>query len=243
MEISLALQSGTTVSVTCDGQPSHTFDLLSLTPDKKIAGRPPQPLAKPTEYGRAVYDALFPAKSVASRMLASELKQPAGKRRLLLVATTTSLEAVAWEYACAPQDGFLVSLLPFVRGLGASDRKAPPAMQSDLHVVAVAPNPAGADGQGKALKTLDVASEARLLEEELRPQGGEALVERAQPATLSDLRRHLAEQRQRVVHFSGHSGIHEGQAALLFEKKTGRPPRSKGATWSAALATQPLCSY
>ena len=228
MEISLALQSGTTVSVTCDGQPSHTFDLLSLTPDKKIAGRPPQPLAKPTEYGRAVYDALFPAKSVASRMLASELKQPAGKRRLLLVATTTSLEAVAWEYACAPQDGFLVSLLPFVRGLGASDRKAPPAMQSDLHVVAVAPNPAGADGQGKALKTLDVASEARLLEEELRPQGGEALVERAQPATLSDLRRHLAEQRQRVVHFSGHSGIHEGQAALLFEKEDGTPAPIKG---------------
>ena len=225
MEISLALQSGTTVSVTCDGQPSHTFDLLSLTPDKKIAGRPPQPLAKPTEYGRAVYDALFPAKSVASRMLASELKQPAGKRRLLLVATTTSLEAVAWEYACAPQDGFLVSLLPFVRGLGASDRKAPPAMQSDLHVVAVAPNPAGADGQGKALKALDVASEPHLLEEAL---DGAALVERAQPATLSDLRRHLAEQRQRVVHFSGHSGIHEGQAALLFEKEDGTPAPIKG---------------
>ena len=227
MEISLALQSGTTVSVTCDGQPSHTFDLLSLTPDKKIAGRPPQPLAKPAEYGRAVYDALFPAKSVASRMLASELKQPAGKKRLLLVATTTSLEAVAWEYACGTE-GYLVSLLPFVRGLGASDRKTPPAMQSDLHVVAVAPNPAGADAQGKALKPLDVAGEPHLLEEALSAEGSEALVERAQPATLSDLRRHLAEHRQRVVHFSGHGGIHEGQAALLFEKEDGTPAPIKG---------------
>jgi hypothetical protein len=225
MEISLALQSGTTVSVTCDGQPSHTFDLLNLTPDKKIAGRPPQPLAKPAEYGQAVYAALFPAKSVASRMLASELKQPADRKRLLLVATTTSLEAVAWEYAMEPQGGFLASLLPFVRGLGASDRKAPPAMQNDLHVVAVAPNPAGADAQGKALKPLDVTSEPRLLEEAL---SGAALVERAQPATLSDLRRHLAEHRQRVVHFSGYSGIHEGQAALWFEKEDGTPAPIKG---------------
>jgi hypothetical protein len=225
MEISLALQSGTTVSVTCDGQPSHTFDLLNLTPDKKIAGRPPQPLAKPAEYGRAVYEALFPAKSVASRMLASELKQPADKKRLLLVATTTSLEAVAWEYACGPQDGFLVSLLPFVRGLGASDRKSPPAMQNTLHVVAVAPNPSGVDAQGKALKPLDVTSEAHLLEEALE---GSALVERAQPATLSDLRHHLAEHSQRVVHFSGHSGIHEGQAALLFEKEDATAAPIKG---------------
>ncbi len=225
MEISLALQSGTTVSVTCDGQPSHTFDLLNLTPDKKIAGRPPQPLVKPVAYGLAVFAALFPAKSVASRMLASELKQPADRKRLLLVATTTSLEAVAWEYAVEPQGGFLASLLPFVRGLGASDRKAPPAMQNDLHVVAVAPNPAGADAQGKALKPRDVTSEPRLLEEAL---GGAALVERAQPATLSDLRRHLAEHRQRVVHFSGYSGIHEGQAALWFEKEDGTPAPIKG---------------
>ena len=225
MEISLALQSGTTVAVTCDGQPSHTFDLLTLTPDKKIAGRPAQPLAKPAEYGSAVYNALFPAKSMASRMLASELKQPAGKKRLLLVATTTSLEGVAWEYANEPQGGFLASQLPFVRGLGASERKDPPAMQNDLHVVAVAPNPAGMDGQGKALKALDVTSEPRLLEEAL---SGTAQVERAQPATLNDLRHHLAEHRQRVVHFSGHSSIHEGQAALLFEKEDGTPAPVKG---------------
>jgi hypothetical protein len=225
MEISLALQSGTIVSVTCDGQPSHTFDLLNLTPDKKIAGRPPQPLAKPAEYGRAVYDALFPAKSVASRMLASELKQPTGKQRLLLVASTTSLEAVAWEYACGAEGGFLAGRLSFVRGLAASERKEPPAMQSDLCVVAVAPNPAGKDALGKALKPLDVAGEPRLLEESL---GGRAQVERALPATLPDLRHHLAEHRQRVVHFSGYSSIHEGQAALLFEKEDGTPAPIKG---------------
>jgi hypothetical protein len=64
-----------------------------------------------------------------------------------------------------------------------------------------------------------------LLEETL---DGKALVERAQPATLSDLRRHLAEHRQRVVHFSGYSGVHEGQAALLFEKEDGTPAPIKG---------------
>ena len=35
MELTLARQDKTQVLVNCDGQPSHTFDLLTLVPDEK----------------------------------------------------------------------------------------------------------------------------------------------------------------------------------------------------------------
>jgi hypothetical protein len=91
--------------------------------------------------------------------------------------------------------------------------------------VAIFPAPTGKDAQGKTLKPLDAASEQHALEETL---GGEGGLEIALPATLDDLRRHLAEHKQRVVHFSGYSSLYEGQAALLFEKEGGAPNAIKG---------------
>jgi hypothetical protein len=44
MELTLTRQSKTQVDVTCDDQPSHTFDLSALMPAKK---GPPQPVDDP----------------------------------------------------------------------------------------------------------------------------------------------------------------------------------------------------
>jgi hypothetical protein len=65
MEITLTRQSGTQVQVTCDDQPSHSFDLQSLVPAAEGQPGLPQPLNDPINYGKAAYSALFPAGSPA----------------------------------------------------------------------------------------------------------------------------------------------------------------------------------
>jgi len=224
MELTLTLQGSTTVAVSCDEGPSHTFDLNRLLPAEKISGRPPQPLDDPLAYGQAVYQALFPPRSLATRLLDSELKRPdapleikagASQRRLLLVANGASLEAIPWEYARGPQ-GWLVCELPFVRGLPASERRPAPAVESGLHVVAVASNPLGKD-----ISPLNIEGEWRRLEEVFRGLKQAAVLERVRPATLAELRRRLAGSRQRMVHFMGHGIPPTGEVALLFEKENG----------------------
>lgn len=59
MEITLAIQTGTQVNVSCDGQPSHTFDLLSLLPQQEEPEKP-QVVEDPQKFGEGVYTALFP---------------------------------------------------------------------------------------------------------------------------------------------------------------------------------------
>src|SRR5437660_902504 len=68
MELTLARQVGSQVLVTCDNQPSHTFDLLTLLPQEKGL---PQPLDDPVTYGQALYAALFPPETLAQRALAN----------------------------------------------------------------------------------------------------------------------------------------------------------------------------
>jgi hypothetical protein len=133
MELTLTQTTGTQIAVQCDGQPSHTFDLLILAPDPAIPGRPPQPLDDPVAYGAALYAALFPPQSPAAHALA------AGPQRLLLV-TDDPTDAVPWELLHGP-DGFLVLDLPLLRGLPPDKRIPPPDLTAGLHIVAVPSNP------------------------------------------------------------------------------------------------------
>src|SRR5438552_3889664 len=105
MEITLTQQAGTNILVACDGQPSHSFDLRSLAPDEDTGV--PQPLDDPQAYGKAVYQALFPAGSAARHALDE------APRRILLVTTDNNLDTVPWEYAygrygAEDTEGFLV---------------------------------------------------------------------------------------------------------------------------------------
>ena len=123
MELTLARQAGTQVLVTCDGQLSHTFDVLTLAPGEQ---GPPQPVDDPVAYGKAAYQALFPLESAARREL------EALPERILLVSTDDTIDTIPWEYAYGQYDAkdsetFLVLACQFVRGLPLDQRIHPPA--------------------------------------------------------------------------------------------------------------------
>src|SRR5947209_6862206 len=98
MELTLIRHSDSQVLVTCNDQPSHTFDLLTLLPHEKGL---PQPLDDPVAYGQALYSAVFPPETLAQRVLAN------APEHILLITTDNNLDDVPWEYAYGP-DGFLV---------------------------------------------------------------------------------------------------------------------------------------
>jgi hypothetical protein len=151
MELTLARQSGTQVAVTCNDQPSHTFDLRTLIPNDDKG--PPQPLDDPVAYGKAVYQALFPPGTAARRAL------HAMPERILLVTTDNTIDTIPWEYAyglygAEDLENFLVLACHFVRGLPPDQRIDPPKMESGLHIVAIPSNPLD-----KELSPLDINAE------------------------------------------------------------------------------------
>ncbi len=159
MELTLTRQANTmTVKVACNGQPSHTFDLRALFPGQKGL---PQPLDDPIAYGKAIFQALFPAGTAAYKAL------DAVPERILLVALDDELDAVPWEYAYRPDgigsDGFVVLECPFVRGLPAEQRIDPPQLEGGLHIVAVPSNPLD-----KRVEPLNIDGEWLRLKEAVR---------------------------------------------------------------------------
>ncbi|MFQ5342622.1 MAG: CHAT domain-containing protein, partial [Anaerolineae bacterium] len=215
MELTLTRRPGTQVAVTCNGRPSHTFDLRRLIPDEDVAGRPPHPLADAVAYGQAVFQALFPPETPARQALADR------PERILLVATDPStssgqaLQSVPWEYAHGPE-GFVVLDCHFVRGLPANQRIDPPALDGGLHIVAVPSNPLDEE-----VDRLNIDGEWVRLTEIIRGVPHAIQLERTRPPTLEQLRQLVAGQRNRIVHFMGHGGQHESGAVLLFEKRYG----------------------
>jgi CHAT domain len=210
MELTLTRQNETQVQVACDGQPSHSFDLYSLSPPKAAQPGPPQPLSDPMTYGKAAYQALFPVGSLAHRIL------DAIPERILLITTDDDIDAVAWEYAYGP-DGFLVADYPFARGLPPDQRIAPPALDSGLHIIAVPSDPLD-----KRLNPLNIDGEWTRLQEIIRKVPGAVRLERAYPPTIEQVRRQVANQRHRVVHFMGHGGQDDDAGAFLcLEKENG----------------------
>src|SRR5947209_15119133 len=96
MELTLTRQpaGASQVAVTCDGQPSHTFDLRTLIPNEQQ--QPPHPLEDPVAYGKAAHAALFPPESPALLQLET------APERILLVTSDNDLDAVPWEYIYGP---------------------------------------------------------------------------------------------------------------------------------------------
>ena len=213
MELTLTRQAdGPTVDVACNGQPSHPFDLSALIPGHNGL---PQPLADPIAYGKAIFQALFPDGTAARQAL------DAAPERILLVALHDELDAVPWEYAYRPDgssvDDFVVLECPFVRGLPAEQRIDPPALESGLHIVVVPSNPLD-----KRVEPLNIDGEWMNLKESIQEIPYAISLERARPPTIEQLRRLVAGQRQRVVHFMGHGGQDEQVGAFLcFEREDG----------------------
>jgi tetratricopeptide (TPR) repeat protein len=214
MELTLARQDVTTtqVSVSCDGQPSHTFDLHALIPDDEQGL--PGPFKDATAYGAALFAALFAPGTAASTALSLEYGQE--QARVLLVTSDEMLETIPWEYAYGP-DGFLVCDLSFVRGLPSEQRIAPPERVGSLHLVAVASNPLH-----PGLAPLNISGEWMRLKEIVAGLDSAVTLDRVWPPTIERLRERVAHQRQRVVHFMGHGGQDERVGAVLcFEQDNG----------------------
>jgi predicted ATPase len=215
MELTLTVSAGYRVTMDCDGQPSHEFDLKNLIPAEEIEGRPPQPLEDPVGYGQAVYAALFPKGSFAKQTLDNEPDR-------ILLFLEDDLQAIPWEYVCGP-DGFLVLDFPFVRGLPEDKRIDPPNLGQPLHILAVPSNPLG-----EGIPPLNIEGEWLRLSEIIREMPYGITLERTRPPTIDRLRSLIANQTNRVVHFMGHGSISGDQAILLFEKETGEPQAVTG---------------
>ena len=204
MEIILTQQTGTQVSVTCDGQFSHLFDLVPLLISEEQAL-----LRDPVTYGARLYEALFPAQSLARRILATL------PERILLVPIGEVLDALAWEYVSGP-DGFLVCDCPFVRGLPEAQRIDAPSLDQSLHMVAIPSQPLDAD-----VPALDIDGEWLRLKESIQEVASAITLERVRPPTLEQTRLLVANQRHLVLHFMGHGGQNEQGALLCFEQENG----------------------
>ncbi|HYF63137.1 MAG TPA: tetratricopeptide repeat protein [Herpetosiphonaceae bacterium] len=209
MELVLTHHSETEIAVSCDGAPSHRFELAMVFPMQAGPDVPPAPLEDPLGYGAAVYAALFGADTPASRAL------EALPERVVVVATDPDLHSVPWEYAYGP-NGWVVTEVPFVRGLPAEKRVASAVVDQPLHVVVVPSQPLSG-----GMAPLDTEGEWVRLTEIINATDNEATLERTVPATLTQLRRLLAGERQRVIHFTGHGGQDAEGALLFFEREIG----------------------
>lgn len=215
MELVLTKNDQNQVAVTCDGQPSHTFSLTDLLPQRQDDQLV---LMNPTETGARLFAALFAHGSLAFTTWDSHPKP----KRILLVAEDPALDAIPWEYLHGP-DGFVVLDAAFMRGLPTAKRQPSPNLTgTPLHIVAIPSNPIDHD-----IARLDIAGEWTRLKDSLHGLETAIRLERVRPPTLEQARRMVANQRQRVVHFMGH-GDHTGaDSFLLFENEQGGP---KGVT-------------
>jgi tetratricopeptide (TPR) repeat protein len=206
MELSLTLQEGNQILVTCDDHPSHTFDLQTLLSSEQAFS---PPLSDLIAYGTILAKDLFAPDSLASRALG------AFPERIMLVTTDDALDAIPWEFTYI-QDDFLVVQFPFVRGLPAEQRIAPPQLDRPLHIVAIPSNPLEQN-----LSPLNIDGEWIHLKEIIEELPFAIALERTRPPTIEQLRRLITNQSQRVVHFMGHGAQHNGEAILRFEQEHG----------------------
>ncbi|MBA3468908.1 MAG: tetratricopeptide repeat protein [Herpetosiphonaceae bacterium] len=209
MELILTHHSPTEVAVSCDGKRSHRFELAMVFPIQSAPDATPALLEDPVAYGKLAYLALFGSDTLASKAL------DALPERVVVVATDLELQSVPWEYAHGP-NGWVVAEVPFVRGLPADKRLASATVDQPLHVVVVPSQPLSG-----GLEPLDVEGEWVRLTEIVSATATAMTLERTVPATLSALRKLVAGERQRVIHFTGHGGQNAEGALLFFEREIG----------------------
>jgi len=209
MELTLSSQGENRVTVQCDGQQSHAFDVRPLIPNATAADPVPHPLDDPVAYGQRLCAALFPDNTLARQALDAE------PERIMLIMTDIAIQSIPWEYAYGP-GGFLVCEYPFVRGLPHAQQLEPPTLDRGLHIVAVPSNPLDPD-----VPMLAIEAEWLRLCEIITEVPKAITLERTRPATLEQLRRLVANQRQRIIHFMGHGAQNEQGALLCFENDYG----------------------
>jgi tetratricopeptide (TPR) repeat protein len=191
MELVLDLHNGNQVWVACDGRASHAFALETVN------------AADPG----ALYNALFPPKTLARAALASA-------DHLALVLDEV-LDSLPWELSRGPE-GDLALQMPLVRLVPPDSRRPAPKLDSPLRVLAVPSNPAARD-----VPPLNIAGELRRLREVVGKLTHCVRLERVNPPTLDSLRQAALRSPQAVIHFMGHGGQTDQEAVLFFESDAG----------------------
>ncbi len=218
-----------------------------------VSGPGPDPGRSPArrpieEAGARLFHALF-AGPVRDRLLESLIREPKGRDRGVRIELRLDLGAsdlgadrsglalrlhrLPWELLYRPgATGFLAldPHTPVVRLLEGEGGVEPSPARS-LHVLAVAPEPAG-------LPPLDLAAERRRLQAEAPSWWRGVRVSHVEPPTLEALVEACREEEVHVLHFMGHGTFDEasGAGALVFEDEHGRPDPVGGPRLARQLA-------
>ncbi len=219
--------TGNQVSVRVNGKESHQFSILEL--DSKLSNVQKQASGlqsfykNPRPYGEKLFNALFKDGSPARTEFDALSKQ--SERTIVLVLESPELDSVAWEYAFnKTKEEYVVEDCAFVRALPENERPANGRLKASYERVPLLFIPANplVDLSGEPMRVLDEESEWREISKHITTSNAGFDLSKMLPATPEQLQTAMAQFREGlIVHFSGHGGVDDGRAILLFERENG----------------------
>ncbi len=206
------------ISIRANGKESHQFSLLDLSQSKEEWK---DFFDNPRSYGEKLFNALF--RDAAKTEFDALSKQ--SERTIVLVLESSELDGVAWEYAYnKSKEEYVVEDCAFVRALPENERPANGRLKANYERVPLLFIPASplVDVSGEPMRALDEESEWREISKHIVASNAGFDLSKMLPATPEQLQTVMAQFRDGlIVHFSGHGGVEDGKAILLFERENG----------------------
>ncbi|NCT22370.1 CHAT domain-containing protein, partial [bacterium] len=180
-------------------------------------------VSKPREIGANLFQALFRDGSPARAEFDALSKQ--AERTIVLVLESPELDGVAWEYAYnKTKEEYVVEDCAFVHALPENERLANGRLKASYERVPLLFIPANplVDLSGEPMRALDDESEWREISKHIVASNAGFDLLKMLPATPKQLQTAMAQFHDGlIVHFSGHGGVDDGKAILLFERENG----------------------
>lgn len=214
LTLQLTIENGQ-ITARVNERRSHTFSLHDLNVDLKNFVNDPRP------YGEKLFQALFKDGS-ESRKAFDELSKQS-ERGIVLVLESPELDGIAWEYAFnESKQEYVVEDCAFVRALPEKDRPANGRLTESVERVPLLFIPANplVDLSGEPMRALNIEKEWEVIEAVIKDSDAPFDMRQLQPPTIEKLQWLMAKP-QLIVHFSGHGGMKDGEAHLLFELENG----------------------
>ena len=225
LELQLTLQNNQ-VNVKANGKESHLFPLQDLGQTKKEWE---DFLKNPRPYGMKLFEALFKDGSQARKAFDELTKQ--SERTIVLILESpdpstslrTRLDGVAWEYAYHG-NAYVVEDYPFVRALPENERPTNGRLKASYERIPLLFIPANplVGLNGEPMRALDEEAEWKEMKKYIAASNAGFDLLKMLPATPKQLQTVMAQFHEGlIVHFSGHGGVADGRAILLFEGENG----------------------
>jgi len=203
------------VNVRANGKESHQFSRSDLD---QSAWELKDFYKNPRIYGEKLFDALF---KDAARVEFDALSKQA-ERTIVLVLESPELDSIAWEYAYNKvEKEYVVEDCAFVRTLPEKERPAKRNLNEVERVplLFIPANPL-VDLKGEPMHALNIEKEWERIETAITDSDAPFDMRQLRPPTMENLQWLMAKS-QLIVHFSGHGGMKNGEAHLLFEFENG----------------------